>query len=136
MNRIKIIFTISMLICMNSLFAQAKKDTLLVFNHRFPIMHEGIAVYYLEDLLAADTVMTNIRGLRITVFSLTTNCIGSDLVYTSFNGVMTTDMKAYLKDCIKGFPHKVWFGDITMIDGNGQVLRFQEKVITLYKKPK
>jgi hypothetical protein len=134
MKNQKIILIIFFFLIIKTHFGQTPLDTMLVFNHKAPVMNNGQAVYCLKDILLSDTLMTNMPDLKILSFYCATKCIGEDTQCISKNGLINGTIKAYFKRCITYFPSKIFFEEIEAIDKNGNKIILHRKAITIYKK--
>lgn len=134
MKKLKLFLIISLFFINKTHFGQTPLDTMLVFNHKAPVIINGQKEYCLKDILLSDTLMTNIPDLKILSFYCATRCIGEDTQCTSKNGLINDTIKAYFKRCISYFPSKIYFEDIEALDKNGNKIILHRKAITIYKK--
>lgn len=111
-------------------FSQNIKDTLLIFNNKTPLkIKKHQFVYYIEDIIATDSVKINLSGYKITEFTVTSNCQTNyvDLWQKTNNGcILDSGIKNILSSCIdynsnSGFII-VYFEDVKAIDKSGNYI--------------
>lgn len=116
---------------------QNSNDTIvLLLNKQYPEKNDGKTIYNLTDLLATDTLTTNIPDLTITVFSCMPICKGSDIEMTCNDGVISKRIKEYILDCSKDYTglYIVNFEFIKAINSKGEELLIGPKLIYLKVK--
>ncbi len=110
-------------------------DTLLIFNR---VLFDGYRVsgqvYYIDDILATDTVRTNIRNLVVEEF--TYSAINRFQWEHRVKGNILTQKTKDRINAIMVDGRKLFFWDIYVSDGTGTRHRLKNQTIMLKNRPR
>jgi hypothetical protein len=128
-----LVILISLAYIPNILLGQV--DTMLVFKR---VMFTGYnvygQVYYIDDILATDTVKTNFKDLKVEKFTYSAIVNGYQWEQNVEGNILTQ----YDKDRIKSIMQdgrKIYFFDIVVMDKAGKDYNLKQQTIMLKRRP-
>lgn len=112
-----------------------QQDTLLIFKRiMFNDYNVSRQVYYIDDIMATDTVKTNIRNLEVTGFTYLAIVNGFQWERRVKGNRLSTSDKNAIKS-IMNEGRKLYFQDILVMDNFGKNYKIKDQVIMLKLTP-
>jgi len=124
-------------------WGQNNNDTLLIFNNKYPRFykvssyftkyHKRMPTYKLSDLLASDSLTTNIPSLTIKSFLFEPDCY-CECDRMCPDGKINNDLKDFIKGICKKKKFMVAIANIKAVDKSGNDVKLRYFVILIKNK--